>query len=368
MCVLMKKVVNANPGDADHVGGNDWDKVADYFNDIDVSEVPRINTLTEFRSGILKIRDNSNAFNVVMKSATQTANRDFTIPALIGNDSPAMLALQNNYTAINQIQVDTDTLLNLYRPVSTTNALVGLGFYERNSSNNPIAYAGIYNKLITNTAGDEDGMLEFWVRKDGTLTKVGSIDKNGLLTVASVSTAPTSGLTVLKNSGVVTTVSNTVTETNLLNYTLPANTLGTNGSLKVRLAGYILQNDATARAFNAKIKFGGTTIFDSTTQSMAQAAVNRPFIMEYVLRNSNATNAQTGNGYFSCGLGDVTPTVGIGDIQDDEVQVYSPYGFGTSSKDTTTSQALVVTMTHALAATTVQTVVQGTEILYVPGV
>ena len=366
--VLLKKVVNSNPGTADLVGGNDWDKLADYFNDIDTSEVPRINTLTEYRSGILKIRDGSNAFNVVMKSATQTANRDFTIPALIGNDSPAMLGISNSFTAVQEVRLDADTLLNLYRPVSTTNALAGLGFYERNSSNAPVIYSGIYNKLIANTAGDEDGKLLFYVKKDGVLTEVMSVDKNGLLTVASISVAPVAGITVLKNSGAVTTISNTVAETNMLNYTLPANTLGTNGSIKVRLAGYILQNDATGRAFQVKVKFGGTTIFDSITQSFAQQAATRPFVIEFVLRNANATNSQTGNGFMAAGLADVAATVGIGDINDDEVQVFSPFGFGTSSKDTTASQALLVTMTHAFAATTVQTVINGTEILLIPGV
>jgi len=31
--VFIKKVVNADPGDVDHVGGNDWDNLDDYFND-----------------------------------------------------------------------------------------------------------------------------------------------------------------------------------------------------------------------------------------------------------------------------------------------------------------------------------------------
>ena len=64
--VLMKVVNNANAGDADHVGGNDWDKLANYFNDTNVSETPRINNPTEFRNGILKIRDSTNTYNVVI--------------------------------------------------------------------------------------------------------------------------------------------------------------------------------------------------------------------------------------------------------------------------------------------------------------
>ena len=87
--VLLRKVNNADAGTTDLLGGNDTDKIADYFNDVNVSETPRINTPTEYRSGILNVRDGSNAFNVTVKSATQTADRDFTLPAFIGNDSPA---------------------------------------------------------------------------------------------------------------------------------------------------------------------------------------------------------------------------------------------------------------------------------------
>ena len=54
---LIKKVQNANPGNANLYGGNDFDIISDYFNDVDTGNVPRINNPTEIRSGILKIRD-----------------------------------------------------------------------------------------------------------------------------------------------------------------------------------------------------------------------------------------------------------------------------------------------------------------------
>jgi len=34
-----KKVVNADTGDADHVGGNDFDKISDLFSGVDVDDV-----------------------------------------------------------------------------------------------------------------------------------------------------------------------------------------------------------------------------------------------------------------------------------------------------------------------------------------
>ena len=293
----------------------------------------------------------------------------FTIPALIGNDSPAMLALTNNFTDVNTITKDAELLARLYRPASTTNNLVGLAFDHRNSSNAQVTYGEIATKLITNTAGDEDGTLVFRVRKDGVLTDVATMDKNGLLTVASVSTSPpaTNPVTVLKNTGVITTTASSAAEFDMLNYTLPANTLGANGMIRMRISGYLIQNNASSQTFQVKIKLGGTTLFDGITQSMAQQSVNRPFMLEFVIGNNNSTSAQSGSGYLRVSLGDVASTVGDGDINDDETQVNSHFGFA-GTKDTTTSLVLAVTMTMSVSASTVSTSVRRQVVEFLPGV
>ena len=55
--VPMKKVVNSDPGDADHVGGNDWDDLVDYLNNVDKTGPVKINTRTYFRSGKKELRN-----------------------------------------------------------------------------------------------------------------------------------------------------------------------------------------------------------------------------------------------------------------------------------------------------------------------
>jgi len=492
----MKKVVNANPGDSDHVGGNDWDKLADYFNDTNVSETPRINTPTEFRNGILKIRDSTNTYNVLIKSAAQTADRDWTIPALTGNDIPAGLGTANIFTALQTTTLDADTILALYRPVSTTNSLVGLGFYERNSSNAQVLYGAEYCKLIVNTAGTEDGALEWWVRKAGVLTKVMTLDKNGLLTVTSISgggsgvgdvlstasntygdfdqifrsgrldvrnpantfsysitgsaitaaraitlplltaddtivvlalaqtltnktinatnntitdtstaagdilksdgtkftrlargsanqvlavnsggtdiawATPASGgtaPTILLNDGTNVTTASTSTEFDMLNYSVAANTLGANGSLRVRLTGYLFNNQATAHDPRFKIKFGGTTMFDGQRTALAQSTINRPFVMEFTLGNKNSTSSQGLTGIMM--LNDLDqPTTGEGTFDDDEQNTTAAFRGVDPAKATTSSQTLQITMTHSILNANVSTTVTRKTIEFLPGV
>lgn len=376
MVVWRKQIPAGSTGTSTKFGGDDINVFDKYHGGVDVtaslSNPTNIATPTEWESGILSIGNGTNANKITLTSSVQSSDYNLNIPALSANSdilttgTAAALASANTFTNIQTINSNNQRILKLYRPANTANNTVGLEFQHQNSSSAQTSYAYILGKIITNTAAAEDGAVQINIVKAGSVNNVVTIDKNGQITLGTNQNQVVPSY--LLNSGATTTISNTVTETDMLNYTLKGNTLGANGSVKIRLGGYILQNDATSRAFQVKIKFGGTTIFDSITQSMAQDADNRPFIMEFHIRNSNATNSQTGTGWMACGLADVTPTVGIGDINDDEVQVFSPYGMGTSTKDTTADQVIAVTMTHALASTNVQTVVQGKQIEFVPGI
>ena len=51
---FIKRVVNADPGNSDTIGGDDWDTLDKYFDDIDITpKNARVNTLTTFRSAKL---------------------------------------------------------------------------------------------------------------------------------------------------------------------------------------------------------------------------------------------------------------------------------------------------------------------------
>lgn len=78
--VLLKKVDNSDAGTTDQVGGNDWDKLADYYNNLNiVSEAPTIDTDTLYRQDRLQTRNSANTFGHKHRSLA-TAARTFTIP------------------------------------------------------------------------------------------------------------------------------------------------------------------------------------------------------------------------------------------------------------------------------------------------
>ena len=55
--VFIKKVSNSDPGDADTVGGDDWDKLDDFFADVVNAATAKINSTFELIASKFKIRD-----------------------------------------------------------------------------------------------------------------------------------------------------------------------------------------------------------------------------------------------------------------------------------------------------------------------
>ena len=95
MTIPPKKVINSNPGDADHVGGNDWDDVADYMNNVDKTGPVKINTRTYFRSSKFELRNPGDTFSYNYVTSAITGDRTITLPALASNDIP----VYNSFTA-----------------------------------------------------------------------------------------------------------------------------------------------------------------------------------------------------------------------------------------------------------------------------
>ena len=81
-----KKVINADPGDADHHGGDSLDKVSDLFSAVDVDDVD-INADWIFRSGKLNIRNPANTFSYNIVPAAIAANRTINLPLLTAADT-----------------------------------------------------------------------------------------------------------------------------------------------------------------------------------------------------------------------------------------------------------------------------------------
>lgn len=137
-----KKVVNADPGDADHFGGNDIDKISDLFSGVSNVDTVDINSSTTFRSSKFKIRNPANTFSYTISSSAITGNRTATIPLLTADDtfvfaSHAQILSNKTFssytldTATNSFkgfaQDPTGRRWGSYQPTATgaTNATVG---------------------------------------------------------------------------------------------------------------------------------------------------------------------------------------------------------------------------------------------------
>jgi len=145
---------------------------------------------------------------------------------------------------------------------------------------------------------------------------------------------------------------NTVTETDLLSYTVPANTLGTTHALRVSISCDYLNNSAANRTFVLKIKYGSTTMYNDTSDVTSILSSRRPVLIDFFLFPKNATNSQGVAGNITVSAVGLA-TTGFGDLGTDEVLVQTPFVGANAAEDSTTSLALKVTITHSIADTNV---------------
>ena len=143
-----------------------------------------------------------------------------------------------------------------------------------------------------------------------------------------------------------TNVVNTVTETEIYSFQIPANTLGTNKAINLRMIGDLLSNAATASNYIIRIKLGATTMYQDGSVSYAVNAARAPFDCDLILANQGATNSQVLGGRFSFGAA-AGATTGIGDLSS-TLRVQGTL-FGTAAEDSTTPLSLVITVENSQA-------------------
>ena len=86
----------------------------------------------------------------------------------------------------------------------------------------------------------------------------------------------TAAYQTITNVNTAVTVVNTVTETNLLNYTLAAGQIGTDKTIRGFLKGDYLNNSGSARACPVfKLKIGGTTVIANASAGSIGASATR---------------------------------------------------------------------------------------------
>ena len=135
-------------------------------------------------------------------------------------------------------------------------------------------------------------------------------------------------------------VVNTAAETTIYSKSIPGNTIGIDGALRILVEGDYLNNTGGAGTVQVKFKFGGTTVLDTGALGFGGSANRTPITFDVLLGNLGVTNAQRVRGRIDAYATPVTNgmfattsfTAGIGQ-------------YAGLAIDTTTAQTLQITVT-----------------------
>lgn len=149
-------------------------------------------------------------------------------------------------------------------------------------------------------------------------------------------------------------VTSSITETDFLNYTVPANTLGTNKALRITIRGDALNNSGGVATIRLKITYGATLMFNDLGGSAASDASRRAYNIDLILFAKNATNSQGIYGTAYLGAAGLA-TTGIGDMADNEIVTSAPLAGINATEDSTANKTLKITVTNSVNANTQST-------------
>lgn len=121
-------------------------------------------------------------------------------------------------------------------------------------------------------------------------------------------------------------------ENTLFSFTVPANSMGANGVLKV---SYITSCTNSANSKSVRVKLGATTFQTSTVTTVTGVAIMTS------IRNRNATNSQMA---ANSAVGDTSGSVGLntGSIDTTQDQTFSITGIKASGAETLALESVIV--------------------------
>lgn len=147
------------------------------------------------------------------------------------------------------------------------------------------------------------------------------------------------GLLALGNSTI--TISNTTNATTTATVSLPANTLGTNGAVRIKVLFTDFDLAQNLGTFNFSLIYGTTTIATAYIPQGNSAITNNLGYVEAIIYSTGTTNSQRGfiEGRFSSSVNGTSPTV------------YHSYAaaYGTSSEDNTSEKTLKINCYYSQA-------------------
>lgn len=148
---------------------------------------------------------------------------------------------------------------------------------------------------------------------------------------------------VLDRQVALTTVVNSVTETAVYTYAVPANTLSTNRTIHLSLIADYLNNSGGALTYTVRVKYGATTIFQLADGGIAGSASRSPILLDVELTAANATGAQRAKGFIA--IGNLASVSGVSNaITDGTSATNVAFAIHNAvAEDSTASKNLVVT-------------------------
>lgn len=142
---------------------------------------------------------------------------------------------------------------------------------------------------------------------------------------------------------------NDTAETTMYSYSIPANTLGSDGMIRLQWAGEFLNNTGGSATLVVRVKLGSTTIFDTNTVlAGTNSASERNLAGHCWISAQNATNAQAS--YCQASMGATSTTGGSAGGA-----VFRPEAVHNSiAEDSTTALTLSITFDFASASTSLR--------------
>lgn len=130
------------------------------------------------------------------------------------------------------------------------------------------------------------------------------------------------------------TLTATTTETNVLGVNIPANALGTNRMIHMKLLGDMNQNSGANQTFTLKAFFSSSTIYQDATTNIASASGRRAVEMNFWLWNNNSTSSQGFGGDVNVSVQN-NATVGFGQLDSTAAAVRQTISSRTNLSTTT---------------------------------
>jgi hypothetical protein len=163
---------------------------------------------------------------------------------------------------------------------------------------------------------------------------------------------------ILAREATLISIVSSVAETDIFNFTVPANAMGSNRMLRLTLLGDRLNNSGAAEtAPTFRVYTGGTVRYQDAGAALASSATRRvaSMVLHFAMQNATDTMIMSASAVYS-GAAAAAATTGIGDFAGagNTVQSFAIASDGTFTQDTTSNWALRVSWQNGTNAATVE--------------